>query len=131
MNNTFLSLVIVTFLACSVSAFVVPDVPMAAIQQQQQNAAGMPALVVTQDLLQGRESSFSSSPMQDGIRDYLTTSTASSSTMTLSLKDRPPPPTAEEIAAKKRNFGYWFWGGGFVAPFLATFYYFGFKFWER
>ena len=24
-----------------------------------------------------------------------------------------------------------FWGGGFVAPFLATFYYFGFKFWEK
>mmetsp|Transcript_17470 Transcript_17470/g.25847 ORF Transcript_17470/g.25847 Transcript_17470/m.25847 type:complete len:132 (-) Transcript_17470:178-573(-) len=40
-------------------------------------------------------------------------------------------PTAEEIAAKKRNFNLWFWGGGFVAPFLATFYYFGFKFWER
>jgi len=40
-------------------------------------------------------------------------------------------PTAEEIAAKKRSFNFWLWGGGFVAPFLATFYYFGFKFWER
>jgi hypothetical protein len=27
-----------------------------------------------------------------------------SSTLTLSLKERPPPPTKEEIAAKKRNF---------------------------
>ena len=60
------------------------------------------------------------------INDYLT----SSSTM-VALKDRPPPPTAEEIAAKKKNFNLWFWGGGFVAPFLATFYYFGLKFWER
>ncbi|OEU13921.1 hypothetical protein FRACYDRAFT_269960 [Fragilariopsis cylindrus CCMP1102] len=128
MNNTFLSLLIVSFLACSASAFVVPDVPMAAIQQQQ-NAAG-PALVVTQNsqqLLQGR----GFSPMQDGIREYLSTSSTSSSTMTLSLVERPPPPTAEEIAAKKRNFSFWFWGGGFVAPFLATFYYFGFRFWER
>ena len=40
-------------------------------------------------------------------------------------------PTKEEIAAKKRNFAFWFWGGGFVAPFLATFYYFGLKFWEK
>jgi hypothetical protein len=60
------------------------------------------------------------------INDYLT----SSSTM-VALKERPPPPTAEEIAAKKKNFNLWFWGGGFVAPFLATFYYFGLKFWER
>jgi hypothetical protein len=40
-------------------------------------------------------------------------------------------PTKEEIEQKKRNFNFWFWGGGFVAPCLATFYYFGFKFWER
>lgn len=60
------------------------------------------------------------------INQYL----ASSSTM-VALKERPPPPTAEEIAAKKRNFNLWFWGGGFVAPFLATFYYFGLKFWEK
>ena len=54
-----------------------------------------------------------------------------SSATILSLKDRPPPPTAEELAAKKATFNLWFWGGGFLAPFLATFYYFGFKFWER
>jgi hypothetical protein len=59
------------------------------------------------------------------------TSSIESSTSLVSLKDRPPPPTAEEIAAKKANFNFWFWGGGFVAPFLATFYYFGLKFWER
>ena len=46
------------------------------------------------------------------------------SSQLLSLQERRPP-TAEEIAAKKRNFNLWFWGGGFVAPFLATFYYFG------
>jgi hypothetical protein len=54
-----------------------------------------------------------------------------SSSNLVSLKDRPPPPTAEEIAAKKANFNLWFWGGGFVAPFLATIYYFGFQFWKR
>ena len=48
----------------------------------------------------------------------------------LALQERKIP-TAEEIAAKKRNFNLWLWGGGFVAPFLATFYYFGFKFWEK
>jgi hypothetical protein len=48
----------------------------------------------------------------------------------LSLQERKAP-TAEEIAAKKFNFNLWFWGGGFVAPFLATVYYFGFKFWEK
>jgi hypothetical protein len=74
------------------------------------------------------------SALQVGIRNYAAASWnagPSSSTMVLSLKDRPPPPTAEELAAKKRNFNLWFWGGGFVAPFLATFYYFGFKFWEK
>ena len=64
---------------------------------------------------------------------YLTKvpSSLDSASTVVSLKERPPPPTAEEIAAKKANFNFWFWGGGFVAPFLATFYYFGFKFWER
>ena len=52
-----------------------------------------------------------------------------SSSFSVSLEERKPP-TKEEIEAKKRNFSFWLWGGGFVAPFLATFYYFGFKFWR-
>ncbi|GMI62627.1 hypothetical protein ScalyP_jg4004 [Parmales sp. scaly parma] len=40
-------------------------------------------------------------------------------------------PTAEEIAAKKASFNFWFWGGGIVAPFIATVFYFGPKFWEK
>lgn len=74
------------------------------------------------------------SPLNDGIGRFISDEPSSAimtSTNVLSLKDRPPPPTPEEIAAKKRTFNLWFWGGGFVAPFLATFYYFGFKFWER
>mmetsp|Transcript_7139 Transcript_7139/g.15582 ORF Transcript_7139/g.15582 Transcript_7139/m.15582 type:complete len:148 (-) Transcript_7139:300-743(-) len=39
--------------------------------------------------------------------------------------------TAEQIADEKKTFAWYLWGGGFVAPFLATFYYFGFKFWEK
>jgi len=76
----------------------------------------------------------SSVSLSNGIGNFISQesdSTIMSSTNILSLKDRPPPPTAEEIAAKKQAFNLWFWGGGFVAPFLATFYYFGFKFWER
>mmetsp|Transcript_58771 Transcript_58771/g.65795 ORF Transcript_58771/g.65795 Transcript_58771/m.65795 type:complete len:133 (+) Transcript_58771:18-416(+) len=130
MKNTCLSVaVIVSFWLCSASAFVVPNAPVTVIQQQQHPSV---ALVITQDsqqqLLQVR-----SSPLQDGIREFLSPSSLeeSATTMTLSLKDRPPPPTAEEIATKKRNFNLWFWGGGFVAPFLATFYYFGLQFWKR
>jgi hypothetical protein len=57
-------------------------------------------------------------------------SSTSPSTMLLSIQEYRKP-TAEEIAAKKFTFNLWFWGGGIVAPFLATIYYFGFKFWER
>jgi len=59
------------------------------------------------------------SPLAKVGRDYI-----SSSSHLVALQERRPP-TPEEIAAKKRNFNLWFWGGGFVAPFLATFYYFG------
>lgn len=68
----------------------------------------------------------SQSPMMKGAKDHL----SGSSSQLLSLQERRPP-TKEEIEAKKRNFNLLFWGGGFVAPFLATFYYFGFRFWER
>jgi len=61
--------------------------------------------------------------------DYISSSIDSSSTQ-VSLVERKPP-TPEEIAAKKRNFNLWFWGGGIVAPFLSTVYYFGLKFWQR
>lgn len=61
----------------------------------------------------------------------LSESSLNSASNVVALQERKPPPTAEEIAAKKRNFNLWFWGGGFVAPFLATFYYFGLKFWEK
>ena len=76
----------------------------------------------------------SSYQLQQGINNYISglgEDGISSSTMSLSLKDRPPPPTKEEIAAKKRNFNLWFWGGGFVAPFISTIYYFGPKFWKK
>jgi hypothetical protein len=74
----------------------------------------------------------SSASLQGGVREYLTAaSPMESSSFAVSLKDRPPPPTAEEIAAKKANFNFWFWGGGFVAPFVATVYYFGPKFWTK
>ena len=65
------------------------------------------------------------SPLTLGIKEFNT-----GSSQVLSLQERRPP-TKEEIEEKKRNFNFWFWGGGIVAPFLATFYYFGFKFWER
>lgn len=117
MKNILFALAMI---AVSASAFVVPDAPV---------AAAPPSVVVTQDVIQQQIQQ--SSPLQDGIRNYVASPFTESTSMTLSLKERPPPPTAEELAAKKRNFNLWFWGGGFVAPFLATFYYFGFKFWER
>jgi hypothetical protein len=67
-----------------------------------------------------------SSALTQGINKFM----SESPSQLLALQERKVP-TAEEIAAKKRNFAWWFWGGGFVAPFLATFYYFGFKFWEK
>uniref|UniRef100_A0A7S2AAP4 Transmembrane protein n=1 Tax=Trieres chinensis TaxID=1514140 RepID=A0A7S2AAP4_TRICV len=70
--------------------------------------------------------------INDGVSRFLSADESSlqSSSTAVSLEERRPP-TKEEIEAKKKNFAFWFWGGGFVAPFLATFYYFGFKFWER
>lgn len=65
------------------------------------------------------------SPLTHGIDKFM-----GSRSHLVALQERKIP-TAEEIAAKKRNFNLWFWGGGIVAPFLATFYYFGLKFWEK
>mmetsp|Transcript_350 Transcript_350/g.764 ORF Transcript_350/g.764 Transcript_350/m.764 type:complete len:138 (-) Transcript_350:290-703(-) len=75
-----------------------------------------------------------SSSINDGIGRFIAQEPSHAimtSTNVLSLKERPPPPTADELAAKKATFNLWFWGGGFVAPFLATFYYFGLQFWKR
>jgi hypothetical protein len=93
-----------------------------------------PAVEVNVASLSHPAAASSASLLQDGLSNYLSSSPAAaieSSTLSLSLKDRPPPPTAEEIAAKKANFNILFWGGGFVAPFLATIYYFGPKFWTK
>ena len=65
-----------------------------------------------------------------GVENYVASSIESSS-QALSLKERPPPPTKEEIEEKQRNFNLIFWGGGFVAPFIATVFYFGPKFWLK
>lgn len=48
----------------------------------------------------------------------------------LALQERRVP-TAEEVAAKKLTFNLWLWGGGFLAPLLATIFYFGPKFWTK
>jgi hypothetical protein len=98
----------------ALSAFVLPpvEVTVASIPH--------PALVNSQG----------ASALQDGLSNYLSSPAIESSTLSLSLKDRPPPPTAEELAEKKANFNFWFWGGGFVAPFIATVYYFGPQFWK-
>jgi hypothetical protein len=105
-------------------------------QKRRESALGLaviPPLPVVQISLQPQlveALSSSSQPLKQGVQSYLREESVSSTTVTLSLQERKIP-TAEEIAAKKRNFNFWFWGGGFVAPFLATFYYFGFKFWEK
>ena len=87
----------------------------------------VPAAVhyVAMDQQQQVPSAVSSSPLQEGVQRYL-----SSSSQLVCLKERHIP-TPEEIAAKKLNFNILFWGGGFVAPFLATVFYFGFRFWEK
>jgi hypothetical protein len=46
-------------------------------------------------------------------------------------KEEARKKSKEQLAEEKKTFAWYFWGGGFVAPFLATFYYFGFKFWEK
>jgi hypothetical protein len=90
-----------------------------------------------QILLQSWSSTTTSPALQDGVTSFMMSTPAdqrlswsSSSSLQLSLKDRVIP-TAEEIAAKKFNFNVIFWGGGFIAPFLATIFYFGFRFWEK
>lgn len=125
-----LLLLAVVALSASVSGFVSPTT---AGRSQSIKLAMMmdQAPIVVESVSETSPMSYNSA-MNDGIGRFISQdSSIMTSTELLSLKERPPPPTAEEIAAKKRTFNLWFWGGGFVAPFLATFYYFGLKFWER
>jgi hypothetical protein len=62
------------------------------------------------------------SPLQQGIDHFI----SQSPSVLVAAK-----PTAEEIAAKRLNFNIVFWGGGFVAPLVATVFYFGWRFWEK
>ena len=76
-------------------------------------------------------------PISSGIRTYMnevnvlsSPSSSTSSSIMMSLQERKIP-TKEEIDQKKLTFNVIFWGGGFVAPFIATVFYFGFRFWEK
>ena len=91
-------LLYIAMIAYSASAFVIPDAPI---------VTAPPAIVVSTNAIQDQAPR--TSPLQDGVRNYVASSFEESTTMTLSLKDRPPPPTKEELAAKKRNFNLWFW----------------------
>ena len=138
MKSSYMFILSVLVLAAvHVSGFVSPtsrrsttSLSLAVMDAPQQQ----PATIISLD--QQQSPIASSSYLNNGIGKFISqgdesTSSIMTSTNVLSLKDRPPPPTAEEIAAKQKTFNLWFWGGGFVAPFLATFYYFGLKFWER
>jgi len=140
---SFLVVVVLAVMLGTVSALV-PVVPMTVEVNLAQSMKSSTASIMA--------SSSQFSYLQGGIENYMSSSSSvsssnvrnggdgvvagpslvtESSTLSLSLKDRPPPPTKEEIEAKKRNFNLWFWGGGFVAPFIATIYYFGPKFWTK
>ena len=68
----------------------------------------------------------------DTVTSPLSSSSASisSSTSLLSLQEIKKV-TKEELEQKKMTFNIIFWGGGVIAPFIATVFYFGFKFWEK
>mmetsp|Transcript_116756 Transcript_116756/g.326627 ORF Transcript_116756/g.326627 Transcript_116756/m.326627 type:complete len:133 (-) Transcript_116756:101-499(-) len=126
---SFLLLVLSTL--ASVGSAFAPIVPVAA----EVNVVGVAAPTLMTSVASTTINNNNMNPLlQQGVQNFVSLGPESSletSTMTLSLKDRPPPPTKEELAAKKRNFNLWFWGGGFVAPFVATVYYFGPKFWTK
>eukprot|EP00571_Detonula_confervacea_P008860 CAMPEP_0172324890 /NCGR_PEP_ID=MMETSP1058-20130122/52575_1 /TAXON_ID=83371 /ORGANISM="Detonula confervacea, Strain CCMP 353" /LENGTH=132 /DNA_ID=CAMNT_0013041303 /DNA_START=127 /DNA_END=525 /DNA_ORIENTATION=+ len=132
MNNSFLFVLSFLAVAANVSGFVSPLArgSKTSLSMVMDAPPAVSSVIVSFDQ---QSPITTSSSLNDGIGRFIAQepSTILSSTNVLSLKDRPPPPTAEEIAQKKLNFNLWFWGGGFVAPFLATFYYFGLKFWER
>lgn len=93
-------------------------------------AVDMPPLVAVNAPTSILPLSVCQQPLQDGIRSYVDDAVAGRPSLLLSLQDRKIP-TAEEIAQKKMTFNMIFWGGGFVAPFIATVFYFGFRFWEK
>jgi hypothetical protein len=103
----------------------VPHLPAATLEAPSVTVTG----IVQQSMQQQQQQDTTTIRLMDqGINNYMASS--SSSSQLLSLKERHIP-TPEEVAAKKANFNLWFWGGGFVAPFLATIFYFGFRFWEK
>lgn len=117
--KSFITFIVALSSAAAINAFAVqqPTVPVQAVASIER-IADVPSV--------------QSNQLTSSFNEYLasTSHALESSSTSLSLQERVAP-TAEEIAAKKRNFNLWFWGGGFVAPFLATFYYFGLKFWEK
>lgn len=144
MMNCYLFVISLLFLvAADVTGFVSPksrssdsSLSLAVMDAPTPQASSAIISPISFDQQQAITTTSSSAYLNDGVGRFITqgddsTSAIMTSTNVLSLKDRPPPPTPEEIAAKKATFNLWFWGGGFVAPFLATFYYFGLKFWER
>ena len=116
--KTFLAIIVALSNVCAISAFAVqPKAPAVNLNAPLTQISNIPSVSQLQ-----QPTSFN---------NYLSAeSSVSSASINVALKERIVP-TAEEVATKKRNFNFWFWGGGFVAPFLATFYYFGLKFWER
>lgn len=124
---------IFVFLAIASTRAFAPAAPAANRRQQSVSSLSMalvsppPPPVVQNVAMDTTVTTTTTSPLTSGIDSFLAESPSSN---LVALKERKVP-TAEELAAKKRNFNLWFWGGGFVAPFLATFYYFGFKFWEK
>jgi hypothetical protein len=109
-TNALVSLLVCLLSLTRVSAFAPVQVPPT-----------LPAIVESVAITR---SDAAQSPLTIGVNNYLSSSTL------VSLQERKPV-TAEEIAAKKRNFNIIFWGGGIIAPFIATVFYFGFKFWEK
>jgi len=130
MTNCYIFLTVCLTMAASASAFLSPSSAHQTTSKLLMAMDAPPAILA--ESISSVKSFDITSSLSNGINAYLSEdSSILTSSQVVSLKDRPPPPTPEEIAAKKRTFNLWFWGGGFVAPFLATFYYFGFKFWER
>ena len=143
--------VVLALLVATASAFTAPALRMKRPASSLSMAMEVPPIVTsastsaTAPIVSG-----ASSPLQNGIDMW----SATSSSVVLSeessedivakiaaksaaaneaarVKAEKSKKSAEQLAEEKKTFAWYFWGGGFVAPFLATFYYFGFKFWEK